>query len=168
MVAPIATIPATADKTRKPASIVRNLHAKTVISVLVMRGRNKAGSWLKLVVPSKHFCRSGVTWPRAKRGGRGDAGARKIQPEGENPPRGPERLAKAMKTMASTRDRRAMAGHFAPLSRIGPALGCCAAAMWRKWGIRSVAAIPELDEDCLSFVIPAKQGIAAAGHEDAR
>jgi hypothetical protein len=42
----------------------------------------------------------------------------------------------------------------------------CTAAMWRNFVIAIAAAIPELDEDCLSFVIPRKQGVAAAGHGD--
>jgi hypothetical protein len=44
----------------------------------------------------------------------------------------------------------------------------CTAAMWRNFVIRTMAAIREVDEDCLSFVIPQKQGVAAARHGDAK
>jgi hypothetical protein len=40
--------------------------------------------------------------------------------------------------------------------------------MWRNFVIRTMAAIREVDEDCLSFVIPQKQGVAAARHGDAK
>lgn len=67
--------------------------------------------------------------------------------------------------------------------RLGPALRTtrsaatrrafhrCTAAIWRNHVIRIKAAIREaiweVNEDCLSFVIPQKQGVAAAAHEDA-
>jgi hypothetical protein len=55
MVAPIATTPIAADKITNPASILRNLHEKTVPRMLAMRGKNVAGSWLKFAAVSGHF-----------------------------------------------------------------------------------------------------------------
>lgn len=40
------------------------------------------------------------------------------------------------------------------------------AAQWRNSGILIRAAFRELHEECLSFVMPQKQGVAAAGFGD--
>jgi hypothetical protein len=42
------------------------------------------------------------------------------------------------------------------------------AAIGRNFDRQIVAVVPVLDKDCLSFVMPQKQGSAAAGHGDTR
>lgn len=42
------------------------------------------------------------------------------------------------------------------------------AAIWRNLDRLILAVVPVLDKDCLSFVMPQKQGSAAAGHGDTR
>jgi hypothetical protein len=45
---------------------------------------------------------------------------------------------------------------------------CRGAAIWRNLDRLILAVVPVLDKDCLSFVMPQKQGSAAAGHGDTR
>jgi hypothetical protein len=59
-------------------------------------------------------------------------------------------------------------GRTVRLATIGRAFCRCTAAIWRNHVIRIMAAIREVNEDCLSFVIPQKQGVAAARHGDAK
>jgi len=58
--------------------------------------------------------------------------------------------------------------HEASLAAARRVPGRCTAAMWRNFVIRIMTLFPELAEDCLSFVIPQQQGVAAAGHGDAK
>jgi hypothetical protein len=55
-VAAMTTTPIAADNSTNPASILCNLHAKNMIRMLVMRGKNMAGFWLKFVRALKHSC----------------------------------------------------------------------------------------------------------------
>lgn len=68
-VAAMTTTPIAADKSTNPASILRNLHAKNIFKMLVMRGKNMAGFWLKFVLALKHssvsrqyFCRESAVY----------------------------------------------------------------------------------------------------------
>ena len=54
------------------------------------------------------------------------------------------------------------------LMRSAPSPDCRAAAIWRNLGAPNLATVPELDKECLSFVMPQKQGGTASGHGDIR
>ncbi|KAF0115356.1 MAG: hypothetical protein FD150_1024 [Rhodobacteraceae bacterium] len=73
-----------------------------------------------------------------------------------------------LKRNTSIKDRSILGGQVARSAANGPAGVRCAAAIRHDSVIRNKAAIREVDEDCLSFVIPQQQGVAAARHGDTK